>query len=195
MIKFLTPTYPPPSRGRDYTEIVRNMDRVECKKIIESLFFISDSPITLVKLQNIIVEADKKVVKEALDELVSDYANDRAVRVEEIAGGYQLLTRPDYQKWLERLKTSRDEGKLSAAALETLSIVAYKQPVMRAEIESIRGVDSSAIIRGLMEKKVIKIAGRGESLGRPILYGTTDKFLELLGLASVNDLPKPAEMK
>ena len=171
------------------------MDKVECKKIIESLFFISDSPITLVKLQNIIVEADKKVVKEALNELVSDYANDRAVRVEEIAGGYQLLTRPDYQKWLERLKTSRDEGKLSAAALETLSIVAYKQPVMRAEIESIRGVDSSAIIRGLMEKKVIKIAGRGESLGRPILYGTTDKFLELLGLASVNDLPKPAEMK
>ncbi|MEK7448685.1 MAG: SMC-Scp complex subunit ScpB [Planctomycetota bacterium] len=172
------------------------MDKIECKKIIEALLFVSDSPISLARMQNIIVEADKPAVKDGLSELIQEYESDgRAARIQEIAGGYQLLTRPDYTKWLERLKTTREEGKLSAAALETLSIIGYKQPVIRAEIESIRGVDSSAIVRGLMEKGLVKISGRAETLGHPILYGTTDKFLELLGLASIKDLPKPVEMK
>ncbi|MFC1525140.1 SMC-Scp complex subunit ScpB, partial [Planctomycetota bacterium] len=97
--------------------------------------------------------------------------------------------------WISKLKTSRQESKLSTAALETLSIIAYKQPVLRAEIENIRGVDSGAIIRALMEKGLVCITGRAETLGRPILYGSTNQFIERLGLASIKDLPKPEEVK
>jgi len=166
------------------------------KQIVEAVLFASDSPISATKIQGIIDGAKAPEVKKALVELNQEYqVQNRAFEIQEIAGGYQLTTKPEYYKWLINLKTKRQENKLSTAALETLSIIAYKQPLLRAEIENIRGVDSGAIIRALMEKGIVRITGRAETLGRPILYGTTNQFLELIGLASIKDLPKAEEIK
>jgi segregation and condensation protein B len=112
-----------------------------------------------------------------------------AFQIEELAGGYQLLTRPEFHPWLIRLKQTSQELRLSPAARETLAIVAYRQPIMRADIESIRGVQCGDILRVLMEKGLIRVAGRHHSLGRPVLYGTTRKFLQFFGLKSLEELP------
>lgn len=168
----------------------------ELKSIIEALLFASEKPLAVNQIQKIIgVSAKTDDIKKCLQELKQSYdTNNNAFTVFEIAGGYQLRTRTDFQPYLIKLKETRQEGTLSNAALETLSIIAYKQPIGRAEVEAIRGVDSSAIVRGLMDKKLIRIAGRGDALGRPILYGTTNNFLEILGLSSIKDLPKPVEL-
>ncbi|MFH1227329.1 MAG: SMC-Scp complex subunit ScpB [Planctomycetota bacterium] len=171
-------------------------DTDNTKPIIEALLFASDKPLDIKKLKYILggnITDDQ--VKKAIEELRTEYeTSTRAFTVFEIANGYQLRTKTDYQQYLIKLKESRSEGVLSNAAIETLSIIAYKQPIARAEIEAIRGVDSSAIVRGLMDKKLVRMTGRAEELGRSILYGTTNNFLELLGLASINDLPKPTEL-
>ena len=112
-----------------------------------------------------------------------------AFQVEELAGGFQLLTRPVFHAWLARLRRTGSELRLSPAARETLAIVAYRQPIMRADIEGIRGVQCGEMLRQLMEKGLIRIAGRHDSLGRPVLYGTTKKFLQVFGLKSLRDLP------
>jgi segregation and condensation protein B len=116
--------------------------------------------------------------------------NESAFQIEEIAGGYQLLTRPIYHHWLVRLRRTGHELQLTAAALETLAVIAYKQPVMRAEVEAVRGVACAELIRHLMEKGLIRITGRHDSLGRPQLFGTTKKFLQSFGLNSLKDLPE-----
>lgn len=171
------------------------MEQSESKKIIESLLFAADSPLMLNKVKEIVGIAPAEIKKQ-IDELNQEYETQgRAFFIQEVAGGFQMRTRPEYQQWLVKLKRQREEGKLSNAALEVLSIISYKQPVMRADVEAIRGVDSSGIIRALMEKGLVHISGRSEELGHPILYGTTPYFLELLGLKSIQDLPKPAELK
>lgn len=166
------------------------------KQVIEALLFASDKPLDAKKLKHIIGgSVTDNQINKSVEELKSEYQSlDRAFTVFEIANGWQLRTKPDYQQFLMKLKESRSEGVISNAALETLSIIAYKQPIARAEIEAIRGVDSSAIIRGLMDKKLVRISGRAEELGRPILYGTTNNFLEILGLPSIKDLPKLTEL-
>lgn len=172
------------------------MNQTETKRIIEALLFATDSPIPISRLKDIIGTATPAETKKTLEEISNEYeSTNRSFFIQEVAGGYQIRTKPEYQSWLVKLKKSREEGKLSTAALETLSIIAYKQPVIRAEIESIRGVDSSAIIRALMDKGLVRIAGRADSLGHPIIYGTTPKFLEKLGLGSVKDLPRPTELR
>jgi segregation and condensation protein B len=118
-----------------------------------------------------------------------------AFQVEELAGGYQLLTRPEFHPWLVRLRRTGHDLRLSPAARETLAIVAYRQPIMRADVEAIRGVQCGEMLRQLMEKGLIRIAGRHDSLGRPVLYGTTRKFLQLLGLKSLRDLPLAEELR
>lgn len=118
-----------------------------------------------------------------------------AFQVEELAGGYQLLTRAEFHPWLARLRRSADELRLSPAARETLAIIAYRQPIMRADIEAIRGVQCSELLRLLMEKGLVRIAGRHDSLGRPVLYGTTKKFLQVFGLKSLRDLPQVEELR
>src|SRR5690606_6377967 len=110
-------------------------------------------------------------------------------RAERLAGGWQLLTLPTFGPLLHRLHTERQQSRLSQAALETLAIIAYRQPIMRAEVEAIRGVASGEVLRGLLERRLIKIAGRAEELGRPMLYGTTKEFLKVFGLGSLDDLP------
>jgi len=195
------------------------------KSIVESLLFVSEKPLLLNRIKDVIgacreplsrdpvgglgtrtPEGQGKLgesdnvspsdIKKCVDELNAAYkANGHSFTINEVAGGFQIRTLPEFHPYLKKLYERRNEGILSNAALETLSIVAYKQPINRAEIDSIRGVDSSAIVRGLMEKKLIRITGRAEVLGRPLLYGTSNNFLELLGLASIKDLPKIEEVK
>ncbi|MBI1913389.1 MAG: SMC-Scp complex subunit ScpB, partial [Planctomycetes bacterium] len=116
-------------------------------------------------------------------------------QVEELAGGFQLLTRAEYYPWLARQRRAGSDVKLSPAARETLAIIAYRQPIMRADVEAVRGVQSGDVLRLLMEKGLVRIAGRDDSLGRPVLYGTTKKFLQLMGLRSLRELPRADEFK
>jgi segregation and condensation protein B len=172
------------------------MELPEIKKITEALLFSTEESLPANKIKSVIGDVSLPAVKEAISELNKEYETQgRAFFIQEIAGGFQIRTRPDYREWIAKLNIQREETKLSNAAMEVLSVIAYKQPVIRAEIEAIRGVDSSAIVRALMEKGLVKMAGRSEELGHPILYGTAPKFLELLGLNSLQDLPKPVELK
>jgi len=165
------------------------------ESVVEAVLFASDEPLTTARLANI-VEATTKQVREHIDNLNKKYEeNNNAFRIEQIAGGYQMLTLSRYNHWLKQLLRVRSETKLSPAALETLAIIAYKQPVIRADIEAIRGVAVGEVIRSLSYKGLVKIVGRAEVLGRPMLYGTTKKFLEVFGLNTLKDLPKIEELK
>ncbi|MHC4345595.1 MAG: SMC-Scp complex subunit ScpB [Planctomycetota bacterium] len=163
--------------------------------VLEAVLFASDEALTAARLADI-VETSAKQIRQYIENLNEKYkANNNAFRIEQIAGGYQMLTLSPYNLWLKKLLRVRDDSKLSPAALETLAIIAYKQPVIRADIEAIRGVAVGDIVRNLMYKGLVKIVGRAEVLGRPMLYGTTKKFLETFGLNSLKDLPKIEELK
>jgi len=165
------------------------------ESVIEAVLFASDEPLTEARMTDI-VETSAKQIRQHIENLNEKYqANNHAFRIEQIAGGYQLLTLSPYNYWLKKLLHARSDSKLSSAALETLAIIAYKQPVIRADIEAIRGVAGGEVIRSLMYKGLVKIVGRAEVLGRPMLYGTTKKFLEVFGLNSLKDLPKAEELK
>lgn len=168
----------------------------EIKPIVECLIFAAEEPITLRKLTEIIEGADSSQIEEAITQLKKDYdAQGRSFQIEEIAGGYQLFTKSEYYEWAAKLRKKSGETKLSQAALETLAVIAYKQPVLRADVEAIRGVQSGQIIRLLMDRDLVKVVGRDESLGHPLLYGTTKKFLEYFGLKDIKDLPKIEELE
>lgn len=159
-------------------------------RILEALLFASHQPLTPGRLAELLGLPSTKPVRQAVRALNQHYASTgRSFRVEQVAGGYQLLTLPEYGEYLGRLARREGESKLTRAALETLAIIAYKQPIMRADIEAIRGVACGETIRSLMEKHLVRIAGRAELPGRPILYGTTRRFLEVFGLNSLKDLP------
>jgi segregation and condensation protein B len=162
---------------------------------VEAVLFASDEPLSEARLANI-VETSVKQVRQCIENLNGKYrTNNNAFRIEQIAGGYQMLTLSPYNYWLKKLLRARSDSKLSPAALETLAIIAYKQPVIRADIEAIRGVSAGEVIRTLCYKGLVKIVGRAEVLGRPMLYGTTKKFLEVFGLNTLKDLPKVDELK
>lgn len=165
------------------------------KPILEALIFVSEQPISLDKMAGVLPDCPKKKLKELLAELVQDYEErGAALEIVEVANGYQFRTRVEFAPWLGRLRQQKF-ARLSRAALETLAIVAYRQPVTRAEAESIRGVDSGAVLGTLMERGLLRILGRKEVPGRPILYGTTQEFLELFGLKNLKDLPTLREIK
>ncbi len=165
------------------------------ESVVEAVLFTSDEPLTDTRLADI-VEVTAKQVRRCIEALNEKYkTGNNAFRIEQIAGGYQMLTLSPYNHWLKKLLRARSDSKLSSAALETLAIVAYKQPVLRADIEVIRGVAIGEILRSLMYKGLVKIVGRAELVGRPMLYGTTKKFLEVFGLNSLKDLPKVQELK
>jgi segregation and condensation protein B len=161
---------------------------------VEALLFASERSLSETKMKTILgIEDDgaTKQIKEAIDALNTAYDDgSRAFRIERIAGGYRVMTREELAPLVSRLHAERQQQKLSQAALETLSILAYRQPVMRAEIEVIRGVAAGDVLRGLMERRLVKIVGRAEELGRPMLYGTTKEFLSIFGLANLKDLPE-----
>ncbi len=165
------------------------------ESVVEAVLFASDEPLTAERLANIVATGARQI-RRHIKNLNDKYkTNGNVFRIEQIAGGYQMLTLSVYNHWLKKLLRVRSDTKLSAASLETLAIIAYKQPVIRADIEAIRGVAVGEIIRGLMYKGLVKIVGRAEVLGRPMLYGTTKKFLEAFGLNSLKDLPKIEELK
>ena len=165
------------------------------ESVVEAVLFASDESLTDARLANI-VETSAKEIRRHIKSLNDKYeANNNAFRIEQIAGGYQMLTLSPYNHWLKKLLRARSDNKLSPAAMETLAIIAYKQPVMRADIEAIRGVAVGEVIRSLSYKGLVKIVGRAEVLGRPMLYGTTKKFLEVFGLNTLKDLPKVQELQ
>jgi segregation and condensation protein B len=166
---------------------------ISLEQRVEALVFASERPISESRMKTVLGIEDEdatKQIKEAIDSLNESYVkNARAFRIERVAGGYRPLTREEFAPLVSRLHADRQQQKLSQAALETLSIIAYRQPVMRAEIEVIRGVACGEVLRSIMEKRLVKIVGRAEELGRPMLYGTTRDFLNIFGLASLDDLP------
>ena len=169
---------------------------ITLRSVVEAILFASNEPLETAKIAKVAGAGNAKQVRKLIDELNGEYAKrGAAYHIEQIAGGYIMLTLPQYNDWLKQLLHSRGESKLSQAALETLAIVAYKQPVMRVTVEAIRGVAAGEMIRNLMEKGLVRIVGRAEELGRPLLYGTTRKFLEVFGLNSLVDLPKVEELR
>lgn len=160
-------------------------------QIIEALLLATDTPLPAARIAHILGVGDARDVRRHIAALNERYeAAGASFRVEEIAGGFQILTMPVYNNWLAKLLRVRQESRLSPAAMETLAVVAYKQPVARADIESVRGVACGDVLNRLRELNLVKIVGRAEDVGRPLLYGTTKRFLEVFGLASLDDLPK-----
>jgi segregation and condensation protein B len=164
--------------------------------LVEAALFAADEPLSARRLAAVVGLADVAEARRLVRKLQSLYDKDgTAFQVEEIAGGFQLLSRPEYHPWLIRLRHTGNDLRLSPAARETLAIIAYRQPIMRADIEAIRGVQCGELLRLLMEKGLVRIAGRHDSLGRPVLYGTTKKFLQVFGLRSLQDLPQVEQLR
>lgn len=160
------------------------------KGILEAILFTSDKPVTLDQFVESIETISRQEAKQALTELSDEYIeNERGIMIVEIAGGYQMLSNPGFATYLREFYKTKVKEKLSRPALETLAIIAYKQPVSRADIELIRGVNSDGVVNHLLSKGLIKITGRKEIPGRPYIYGTTKLFLEYFGLKSLKDLP------
>ena len=167
----------------------------QMKQIVEALLFVADAPLSLAQLGKVLETEDRAQLKAALDELQADYQNtERAFDLVEVAGGYRLRTRPELAFWLRKLRRQQ-VTRLSTAALETLAVIAYKQPVLKAEIERLRGVEVSGVLRLLMEKDLVKVVGRKDLPGRPLIYGTTRRFLETFDLKDLKDLPTLQEME
>lgn len=163
---------------------------------VEAALLAADEPLPTRKLAAAAGLSDAAEARRLLRKLQALYEKDgTAFQVEEIAGGFQLLTRPEFHPWLSRLRHTGQELRLSPAARETLAIIAYRQPIMRADIESVRGVQCAEVLRLLMEKGLVRISGRDPSLGRPVLYGTTKKFLHAFGLRGLEDLPMVEQLK
>lgn len=163
-------------------------------QLIEAALFAANRPITVEELQTLEPDAPLADVRTALEELREHYDFDgHSVEVLELAGGYQILTRRAFAEAIERAQFAVRTPRLTAAAMETLSVIAYRQPVGRAEIEEIRGVSAGGVLRSLQERGLIEVVGRSEALGRPLLYGTTPLFLELLGLRDLAELPRTDE--
>jgi segregation and condensation protein B len=164
--------------------------------LVEAALFAADEPLSPRRLAAVVGLTDVAELRRQVRRLQTLYeADGSGFQVEELAGGYQLLTRPEFHPWLVRLRRGVPELKLTPALLETLSIVAYKQPVPRADVEAVRGVQCAEALRQLLEKGLVRIAGRDDSLGRPQLYATTRKFLQAFGLNSLRDLPQAAELR
>lgn len=163
---------------------------------VEAALLTTDRPMTANKLADLLGGFGSKAIQDAADQLNQVYEKTgRSFRIEKVAGGLQVLTLPQYADVLSELHKSRAQTRLSPAAMETLAIVAYQQPIMRAQIESIRGVACGEVLRSLMERHMVKIVGRAEEIGRPMLYGTTKGFLEVFGLSNLKDLPKVEKSK
>jgi segregation and condensation protein B len=172
--------------------------------VIEALLFGSDEPLSLKQVAGIVGEVEKEgrrltatpeAVLRTIDELNRGYDQaGRAFRIVRIAGGYQFATRPEYGVWLGAMLRERAKRKMSAAALESLAVIAYKQPVTKPELEAIRGVNADYVLRSLLERNLVTIVGRAATPGRPLLYGTTHEFLKHFGLDDLSDLPKPREI-
>lgn len=172
------------------------IDARELKAILEAILFVSPEPVPVARLMSIVGTASKVDIVQALGILTHDLDQDgRGIQLVQVAGGYRLVTKQEYGPWLKRMDKAKAAQKLSRSALESLAIIAYKQPLVRAEIEEIRGVETSGVLRTLCERKLVRIVGRKDVPGRPIMYGTTKFFLEHFGLQDLSQLPPLREFK
>jgi len=172
------------------------IDARELKAILEAVLFVSPEPVPVARLVSIVGTVSKDEVVQALGILTHDLDQDgRGIQLVQIAGGYRLVTKQEYGPWLKRMDKAKAAQKLSRSALESLAIIAYKQPLVRSEIEEIRGVETSGVLRTLCERKLVRIVGRKDVPGRPIMYGTTKFFLEHFGLQDLSQLPPLREFK
>jgi segregation and condensation protein B len=172
------------------------VDERELRAILETLLFVSHDPVTVDRLVTVLGNVTKFEVRQALETLKLDYEkSERGLQINEVAGGFQLATRPEYARWIKMLGKTKTSAKLSRSGIESLAIIAYKQPIVRAEIESIRGVETSGVLRTLLERKLVRIVGRKDVPGRPIMYGTTKFFLQHFGLKDLAELPPLREFK
>ena len=172
------------------------MNAQEIKPIVEAMLFVSDRPVSAARIRAVL---GKEAVGCDIEQIIRDIGEEYTQRkspleVRAIAGGWQFATRAEYGAWIRKLYREKTTLKLSASALETLSIIAYKQPITRAEMEQIRGVEVAGVLETMLERKLIKIIGRKETLGRPLLYGTTQEFLRHFGLGHVSELPSIDEL-
>jgi segregation and condensation protein B len=172
------------------------IDARELKAILEAVLFVSPEPVPVARLLSIVGTVSKAEVVQALGILTHDLDQDgRGIQLVQVAGGYRLVTKQEYGPWLKRMDKAKAAQKLSRSALESLAIIAYKQPLVRSEIEEIRGVETSGVLRTLCERKLVRIVGRKDVPGRPIMYGTTKFFLEHFGLQDLSQLPPLREFK
>ncbi len=173
------------------------MEHSDIKSVVEALIFAADQPVTLAMLKKQFAdELNGTSLESIIDELNEEYqGSGRAFSITMVAGGYQMITRPEYASWIKQMYHGRTKNKLSQAALEALAIIAFKQPISKAEVAAIRGVNSDGVIKNLLEKRLISISGRAEGLGRPLLYSTTREFLEYFGINDLQELPKPREIE
>ncbi len=188
-----------PSNGEETVpaaDATQSIAERELKAILESLLFVSPEPLSAVRLVGVLGDVTKAEVERTLRSLGEDLEQEgRGIRLVEVAGGYRLVTKQEYAAWIKRLDKAKSAAKLSRSALESLAIIAYKQPLVRSEIEEIRGVETSGVVRTLLERKLVRIVGRKEVPGRPIMYGTTKFFLEHFGLNDLSQLPPLREFK
>ena len=170
------------------------LDDFNYKSAVEALLFISEKPLLLEQIKTALEGLDTPKIREIILGLKNEYENgSRGLRIEEVAGGFRMVTSPDTALVLKKFYKQRDAQRLSIQALETLAIIAYKQPVTRLDVESLRGVNVDGVVKTLLEKNLIRIAGKKDIIGRPFVYGTTRQFLEYFGLKSLDDLPKLEE--
>ncbi len=182
-----TPVAPALPASADEPTLLQSED---LQKIIETLLFITDRPVKVSRLVDVIENTTAKEVREAIHRLQDDYTvRGSAVQILEIAGGFQMCTKPEYGRWVRRLYNEKMTTRLSNAALETLAIIAYKQPLTRAEMEAIRGVDVAGPLEKLLDRGLVRVVGRKDTIGHPMVYGTTDEFLRMFGLNKVSELP------
>jgi len=169
---------------------------VTAEAVVEAVLFAADGPLPGTKIAQVLATGDARDVRKHVEALNQRYKDTQsAFRIEEIAGGYQMLTLPEFSRWIDKVRRVRSESKLSQAALETLAIIAYRQPILRADIEAIRGVAAGEVVNRLREMGLVKIVGRADDVGRPMLYGTTKRFLEVFGLSDLGELPQVEQLK
>jgi segregation and condensation protein B len=166
----------------------------DLKAIVEALIFASPEPVTLKALAKLLDTEPREDIAAAIEQIKQDYEGPGGLQIVEVAGGYQIVTRPELHEWVRRLFHERTTQKLSVAALETLAVIAYKQPVTAPEVAEIRGVTNTGVVGTLVERRLVKVVGRKQVVGRPFLYGTTREFLERFGLNDLSDLPKVEDM-
>ena len=182
-----------PTNGHDRPRI---LDDSELKTVLEALLFVSHEPVTVDRLAGALDGVPKGEVRQAVLALQQECdLQRRGMQIVEVCGGFQFVTRPEHAAWIKQLGKSKSAPKLSRSGLESLAIIAYKQPIVRAEIEQIRGVETSGVLRTLLERKLVRMVGRKDVPGRPIMYGTTKHFLQHFGLRDLSELPPLREFK
>jgi segregation and condensation protein B len=171
------------------------MERRELKAVLEALLFVAPEPLPLKRLREVLPEVPEEEIRAAMQDLGADYGEGRGVQLVEVAGGYRLVTRPDYSAWVKAYEKIKTATRLSRSAMETLAVIAYRQPVTRPEIEAVRGVDCAWVLGTLLQRRLVRITGRQEAVGRPLLYGTTTEFMEYFGLKDLTELPPLKEFQ